>query len=261
MKRIAVIGCSFSDYYQDKNLPEPVKTWSEWMADDNPDVHVDNYACSGHSLAYVEFVLKYIRKYRNDYHAVMFNIPPLPRSWMPTAKTPGVSLSEHETWFTPVDVANNYTAMTCNISRINLVSETALASGYEPMPRQELKGLAKIIGKESDGMKIPNALILDSIDKYYAKEIPNLIYWSHEWMLRSKPELELTELAPFFHNHKGNLSDTNKHVIEFLIDKYGEQYTAEFLMTDSAHLSSLGNQLMYTEFLLPNQNVMSVLKH
>ena len=261
MKKIAVIGCSFSDYYQDKNTTDPVVSWSEWMVQDNPHIHVDNYACSGHSLAYVEFVLRYISKFRTDYHAVMFNIPPLTRSWMPTAKVDGVALQDHETWFTPVKITDNYNTITCNLSRINLVSETVLAEGYDPIPRQELKSIAKIIGKYSDGMKIANALILETIDNYYSKKIPNLIYWSHEWLMRSKPELELTELAPYFENYKGNLSDTTKHVMEFLIDKYGEQYTVEYLMTDSAHLSSLGNQKMYSEFLLPNQNVADVLKH
>ena len=258
-KRIALVGCSFTDYYQDKNLNDPVKTWSEWMLDDNPDVQIDNYAASAHNLSYIEFVLRYIIKYKSDcYHSVMFNLPPWPRTWAPIRQSDKINFGNVKSWFTAEIISDNYQVIRCNISSF-LISKEACAYGLRKTPHRFLQSLTNMIGDHRDSQIIPNLITLDIIDQYYAQKIPNLIYWAHEYALGdSKTEEEY--IQPHYSNYKGNLSDTNKGVLEFLVDKYGEQHVAEHFLTDSAHLSSLGNKTMYEEFLLPNKNVQAVLK-
>lgn len=259
-KRIAVVGCSFTDYYQDKNMADPVKTWSEWMLDDNPGIQIDNYARSAHSLVYVEFVLRFIIKYRPDYyHAVMFNIPPLARTWAPVCQNDNIRLLKQDSWFDIHEVTENYNACVPNISSL-MIAKTSNAQGFPERPVRLLSEIDKNYGSQRDNVIIPNILVLDMIQDYYSQKIPNLIYWSHEQSIGERT-LEETVLKDSYPNLKGNLSDTDKCVLDFLIDKYGEYRVARDFLTDSAHLSSLGNKVMYEEFLLPNKNVQQILKH
>lgn len=260
-KRIAVIGCSFTDYYQDRRNPEdPVKTWSEWMLDDNPDIQIDNYACSAHSLKYVEFVLQYIIKYRSDYyHAVMFNIPPLARTWAPVCQKNNIQLVEEDSWFDVEQISEKYNVYIPEISSLTIM-RVSNAHGFARRPVKLLNEIDKNYSGERSNVTIPNILVLDIIQDYYSQKIPNLIYWSHEQSVGDR-NLEETVLKDSYPNLKGNLSDTDKCVLDFLIDKYGEYRVARDFLTDSAHLSSLGNKVMYEEFLLPNKNVQQILKH
>jgi hypothetical protein len=260
-RRIAVIGCSFSDYYQDKNTAQPVTTWSEWMARDNPSVSIDNYACSGHGLSYVEFVLRYIIKHRSGYYdAVMFNIPPLSRSWMPIGVSDLIT-QDPDTWFSSTSITPAYNVMTLVTRRLFAAGSNLMAHGFADTSALHLDTVAKTIVHDSTGAMASNLLILDTIANYYEKAIPNLIYWSHQWHLLNNRSQEQTDILPCYPNFKGNLSSTpRKHVLEFLFDKYGEYYAAEHFITDSAHLSSDGNRVLYCEFLLSNTNVRSVLR-
>jgi hypothetical protein len=260
--RIAVIGCSFSDYYQDKNLSDPVKTWSEWMLDDNPDIQIDNYARCAHSLSYILFVLNYIIRYRpNYYHSVMFNLPPLTRSWAPIGDHEDVvNFQNIDTWFDREEIQENYTVVQHNIKSL-LLSQTIGIHKHRsisdiPAHFENLIGMTQ--EKNREGMRIINLLHLDVIKNYYSKVIPNLIYWSHISVVgNKKKEQELREDYP---NITGNLSNTDKASLDFLLGKYGERYMAEWLLTDSSHLSSLGNRKLYEEYLLPNENFRKILK-
>ena len=64
MKRIAVIGCSHSNHHSCDDI------WAIQISR-NHNVHIDNYATSGHGVVYFDFVLKYIIANKIEYDCVI----------------------------------------------------------------------------------------------------------------------------------------------------------------------------------------------
>jgi len=82
MTKVAVLGCSYSDNDWKPNY----YNWPYWMAKDNPNFQVYNFAQSGHGIDYVNFCLGWMRTVDFQPDLIIMNIPPSTRTffWEPT---------------------------------------------------------------------------------------------------------------------------------------------------------------------------------
>lgn len=74
-KRISILGCSFSDAKFNKNE----LSWSHYLAQDNPNIDVYNFAESGHGIDYLLFVLNWMVNFNFKSDLILLNIPPMNR--------------------------------------------------------------------------------------------------------------------------------------------------------------------------------------
>jgi hypothetical protein len=75
--KLAILGCSFSDanYHRDN------KSWSHYLAADNPHLDVVNFALSAHGFDYNLFVLNWMVYTNYSPDLIIMNIPPLNRKF------------------------------------------------------------------------------------------------------------------------------------------------------------------------------------
>ena len=84
--KIALFGCSWTDAYYNDHTDVRHKTWSEYFYDYNPNVQIYNYGFSGASLDFCMARLSSLLSHetiKDDFDAIIFEIPPLHRNWVP----------------------------------------------------------------------------------------------------------------------------------------------------------------------------------
>lgn len=105
MKRIAVIGCSQSEFAQASGRP-----WSVYMAEEF-NVHVDNWALSGKGHLWFDLVLKHIIINKIHYDAIIVQFASLGRWFIPVDGAPYLDFSSV---IEPKDISDNYRVMFSN---------------------------------------------------------------------------------------------------------------------------------------------------
>ena len=85
--KIAVVGCSHSDPrcidYQMLDVGPQRKTWVCHLAENRPDMIIDNYSFGAHGLQYVDFILKKIVAESIEYDAVILQLTDSHRTLVP----------------------------------------------------------------------------------------------------------------------------------------------------------------------------------
>lgn len=76
-KRIAVLGCSLSDEY----YAQGHHSWSYYLAKDNPNIEVVNFAVQTHGWDYARLVLNWMCATNYHVDAIIMNIPPMYRKY------------------------------------------------------------------------------------------------------------------------------------------------------------------------------------
>jgi hypothetical protein len=102
MKRVAVLGCSQSEFDQASGKP-----WSIYMAEEF-DVHVDNWAMQGKGFLWYDFVLKHIVANQIHYDAIIIQETSMGRWFIPIDQDQRLNFDDV---IEPRQIYDNYTVM------------------------------------------------------------------------------------------------------------------------------------------------------
>jgi len=83
MKRVAIIGCSHSDYHCLTDFHKTTGHWVKRCLEKFPNIEFHNYAVSGHSNLYIDMALRYILLYEK-YDLIIVQTTAFNRWMMPT---------------------------------------------------------------------------------------------------------------------------------------------------------------------------------
>jgi hypothetical protein len=226
MKRIAVIGCSHSNHHSCDDI------WAIQIAR-NHNVHVDNYAVSGHGAVYFDFVLKYIVANKLEYDCVIVQHTGISRWSMPLE---GFSSNRKMVAF---PVSENYIQMSYDIARANM----AIPLMFDTAAKlQEVSSLYNNLGTVLKSQHAEYQINDDGTFKNFATEYFDLF--------SSTLELYDNYFNHFYHfsfsnTSAGNLGNTN--FISWLEQSRGDimKYYDE-----TRHLTSEGNTILYKEYIM-----------
>lgn len=130
--KIAVIGCSHSDYFwADATAQHP--GWVERMAKDYPDHEFHNYAKMAAGSVYYDFVLKYIISNKLKYDAVIVQAS-IPGRWMIPIKQVTSRTHDIPFPFNENKITENYTAFYLNNTNMfnTMASTVLITDGDDP---------------------------------------------------------------------------------------------------------------------------------
>lgn len=224
MKRIALVGCSHTDYLT--KLETPTDHWSFNML--KYGVQIDNYARHGQGNSYIDFVLRYILANKIHYDCVI------------------VQMTGNSRWMFPViDKDQGLDLVTKNISENynHKMFDNTWGYSNKTIPPQAVENLQHYIDYcqinnsqyhgefEENGQNIASYTsdIYRRSISIYEKLFPKFFYWDFQW----------TDI-----NNIGY--DTNFR--NTVIQEHGDIFFVN-LLDDTMHLHPLGQKYLWDNYL------------
>lgn len=226
MKRIAVIGCSHSNHHSCPDI------WAVQISR-NHNVHVDNYATSGHGAVYFDFVLKYIVANKIEYDCVILQHTGISRWSMPLE---GFSTGRK---MVSRPVSPNYNYMSYDIARANLSMPVMF---HNAKKLEEVSSMYNNLGTVIKSQHNDYQINDDGTYKNFATEYFDLF--------TSTLEIYERYFKHFYHFSfsNTNIGNLNKPNFEsWLARKYGDVMN---YYDDTRHLTSEGNTILYSEYIM-----------
>jgi len=274
-KKIAVVGCSFSAFWQGDQTSvgdnHNVKTWSHHLVD-NFDVTVDNYAQNGTSVGYVNYCLNYIYNNPNlEYDLIIGNIPPLNRDWYFAFNrvddvTDHNNLSNYEKWFEHTQEQDRV--------RIFNISPTIVNHAHNDVVNIQGSDLNKLGHKDHDYVKnhydhTKNNFMLNHrknlqnvqiAREFYGKLLP-FTFWYHATNLFVDDELSFDSIVNFKKLARHTIIH-EEHAKGFFRNNYyfdsKAKFQKEFLVDDS-HFSTYGHEQLLEKYILTDNKINSII--
>ena len=261
-KNIAVIGCSFSAFWQgDETRVGPnydVVTWSNLLSQ-NFDVTIDTYAENGASVGYVMYCLNYMLHNDKNYDLIIGNMPPLNRDWYFSynpysdvemwQKTQDV-----DSWFTKNQIKDNVTRFFSDIP-ITTHSHNDVCyvmSANSSLSHEEMSYVSNHTNHIENNFfanQIKNLQTIDIIKQYYAKKLP-LVFWYHVENIFSENDSKLYELAKHLLDHT-----------ELPAKSYFKKSRRwKDIVVDASHFSNYGHEQLLEKYILADKNISKILK-
>jgi len=274
-KRIAVIGCSFSAYWQGDDVASPnmdITTWSNLLRQ-NFDVIVDTYAQNGSSVGQVAHHMFYFAYNQNTkYDLVLGNIPPLSRDWgFAWNKKDDVNdfdvTMDMSQWYVKQQLDERLFEFTINSNHYVHSHANGVCQTHQPdgMTDDEMSYISDHVDHIENNF-IPNCRKnlqwVEIAREYYGKKYP-LIFWHHlENMFNdyyNDVNSDVDWVALGRHNIIHDLP-----VKPFFKDLFGGQqkgkqkYTKQFT-TDGAHFNNFGHEQLLEKYILTDPTISSIL--
>jgi hypothetical protein len=240
--KVAVLGCSFSDakYHYD------IKSWSHYLAADNPHIDVVNFAVSAHGFDYNLFVLNWMVYTRYCPDLVIMNIPPLNRKFEWNDTTGDFSsVTDTQQLYQINQVQDNLYTARPTVPRIVYSSNgigyfddgcTITPQEFTRLQQENVVSLHRYV--MNDKLMAVNYISSIKLLSEYEKLLGcKIYYYTFE---------EYKHYSRFFTN-------TNFSKKELPADFIPHNYT-DTLLPDG-HFTSLGNELFYNIFVKDDPNI------
>lgn len=252
MKRVAVIGCSHSSY--DQVVHGPSSDGKDWVHHfstlaDNYEFH--SFACEGHGPLYYDYVLKEIAaKYDPKYFDTLIVQYTVGGRWI-------YPLNDGNTWspyqnistdFSATTIEPNYTFYRLFPQRVSLTRNRA--TGWH-VNRNDKSNAKKIKNIETylDEYYQPDGIVTNyesnfsrTLEALYRGFFNHIFYFDFS---NTMFNAETKDKDFMYRNNIGWDTPFKNYVTE----KYGIEYVAEFLFDSSFHCSKLGNEVLVNEYL------------
>jgi hypothetical protein len=226
MQRIAVIGCSHSNHHSCEDI------WAIQIAR-NHNVHIDNYATSGHGVIYFDFVLKYIIANKIEYDCIIIQHTGINRWTLPLE-----GFTTHRKMVSR-PVLSNYNSMAYDIARANLSM---------PVMFQTAKKMEEVSSMYND----LGTVVKDKHKNYQVNDAGTFTNFASEYFNLFVNTLSLYEKIfknifhfSFSNNNAGNIGLPNFE--SWLAANYGDVMK---YYDETRHLTSEGNTILYSEYIM-----------
>lgn len=272
-KKIAVIGCSFSAYWQGDDIATPnmdVITWSNLLKQ-NFDVTIDMYAQDGLSCGQVLHHISYFANNPNlEYDLILGNLAPLSRDWGWCFNKKSKAQDFDDT----MEIANWYVKKplddriyACDINAKHYVHShkngVICSYGNGEMSSLEEEYIKKHM-KHSENNYILNSrknlMLIEIAREYYAKKLP-LVFWHHldniftdkETLKYCNSDVDWLKIARHNIIHEAGVKS-------FLENMLGEEKNiGKKFTTDGSHLNSYGHEQLLEKYILTDPTISSIL--
>lgn len=261
-KKIAVVGCSFSAFWQGDATVETgsnydVKTWSHHLVD-NYDVTIDSFAQDGTGPGYLNYCLNYIYNAGLEYDLIIGNMPPLNRDWYFA--------------YNKIDNVTDYENLT-NINKwFEVTQEQERVKVYNISPIIVCHSHDKVINVQGSEVDI-----LSGHEREYVKQ--HYLHIKNNYLLNHRKSLHYVQVAreyygnilPFsFWYHDVNafmdMEDTFESLIQHSISH--EQPVKQFFekekdykkyLVDHSHFSTYGHEHLLEKYILTDNKINSII--
>jgi hypothetical protein len=234
MKKLAVVGCSFTDLYPCfhpvPDDPNQTYSWLWFAVQDYPHVHFDTYASGGNGAVYFDTVLKHL--VTQGYKNTLLQLTDNSRWYMPLASR---ALPVGESFWHTDRYADNLTqyrlklntvAMTGNFNiHIKLAPNSPNPDFYESkVGKGNWWGPSQLSSMYSDLFNETLHLYDNVFDKF--------VYFS-------------------FYQQRTNNCNLEESLYDFLTEKFGYEIFVKKYLSDDKHLNYYGAEIAYNEFIKP----------
>lgn len=273
-KKIAVIGCSFSAFWQgDDTCQGPnkdVKTWSNLLSE-NFDVQIDSYAQNGNSCGYVFYCLNHILNKDKKYDLIIGNVPPLNRDWYFSwndynDEDDYNKLYEYDSWFTQVELSDNVTQFFSDVPVTTHSHDNVSYVQYSGKPLEEykhdyLKNFTNHISNNFLVNQRKNLQMVQLMREFYTKQLP-LIFWHHVdnmFMVDTKKTKIKTDAQKMNNSVQHNISHTDLSVIEYFRNLVGKNIVKQKYLIDPSHFTNYGHEQLLEKYILRDNKISKIL--
>lgn len=253
MKKVAVIGCSHSSYDQIIHGPSnDGRDWVHHFSSLIADYEFHSFACEGHGPSYYDYVLKEIAsKYEPKYFDTLVVQYTVGGRWM-------FPLNDNNQWspqqnittdFSPTSVSDNYIFYRLFPQRVSLTRNRATAWHVDRKNRSNSKKI-KDVELYLDKYYQPDGIVTNyesnfsrTLQPLYESFFNNIFYFDFSNTMFNA-ETQDKDFA-----YRNNIGQ-DKPFKNYVTEKYGIEYVAEFLFDSSFHCSKLGNEVLVNEYLI-----------
>ena len=235
MKKLAVVGCSFTDLYPGKHQPDDLNITYSWLwfaVKDYPHIHFDTYASGGHGVLYFDTVLKHL--VTQGYENTLLQLTDNARWYMPLASQP---LKPGENCWHSENYADNLTQYKLKVNTIAITGNFNTHIKLAPQsPRSSYDFYLSKVGKGKwwGPSQLP-AMYSDLFNQtlhLYNNVFKKFVYFS-------------------FYQQRTNNCNLEGSLYDFLASKFGYQTFVKKYLTDDRHLNYQGAEIAYHEFIKP----------
>ena len=263
-KNIAVIGCSFSAFWQgDDTCNGPnydVVTWSNLLSQ-NFDVKIDTFAHNGASSGYLMYCLNYILHSNKKYDLILGNIPPLNRDWYFSYNPYNDvevfhRLQDIDSWFIKKQITDNVTEyfsdtpVTTHSHENNAYVMSANDTFCSNEEKEYVANLTSHIKNNFFINQRKNLQTIEIIKQYYSVKLP-LVFWYHVENMFTEDNSVWKTLA------RHTLDHTELPAKEFFKKKYHRHW--KDIVVDAAHFSSYGHEQLLEKYILKDKKISEIL--
>lgn len=245
MKRVAIIGCSHSDYRQGSTQA----MWAKTLSDRFTNLEFHNFSRGGYGHLYQDMMLKYVRFFQEPYDLYIVQLTGMVRWFVPTE---GYSdywdYNNIQDTFNMKWLSNNHISYTWNLPRVASV-------GVEPLDPH--KGIDRNIYRMYDNNGFNTK---DYPDLNIKKNVSGAVcgignfhsYCYFEELKHLAKNIPLYWFTPRTYIHWINVLDNNLNLPTF--SEWLEQAgtTMDDNLDDTAHLTVEGNRILFEDYLLPS---------
>jgi hypothetical protein len=246
-KRVAIIGCSHSDWQQSEQVPNKVG-WVEQLAINFPHVEFHSFAKMGHGALWYDFVLKHlIDKYEDYFDSVIVQLTAKGRWIFPLRHT-----AYDEKWLTENRLPN-YKIHSLKSNRIAMTQygsfECALSEDpYFFRQTEKVKPIIDCYTSTIDNNSYDNFsiqyenLFENTLMKLYSNHFKKFFYFTffNEYKINNT-EFNIAQMGNIGHN---------KPFVQWAIERYGEKKTVIDIFDNSWHTSKIGEDIFFKEYIM-----------
>lgn len=256
MRRIAILGCSFSEWYNDQ-----YENWSHHIAKNFPDTQVDCYARSATGQDYADYTIDYLLDQKYD--CVIYQASLGSRISIPLYNdlNPDID-TEWNICKIEKQVPENFTQYTINQDFIRFTQNSVCVdfldfdgSVQNNFNTNKLVESGKyILSQNNDG--IPKYFQrqylrhIKNLKQKYENLFDNFFWYVHHGssMQIKDKSLSIAEVSNIGHKKCG---------MDFMIDRYGNDpiwfYENILIGKNDPHFTAYGNELLYEEYILKSK--------
>jgi hypothetical protein len=246
---VAVLGCSFSD----PEFTQNYKSWSHYLAEDNPHVDVVNFAKSGHGFDYNMFVLKWMLQASYKPSLIIMNIPPMIRKFTWDSKDFKFDSEHIIDFFNIVSLNDNLYKALPNAAKIIYSNQVVRHDDRLQDPQQ----FTDIFQAECRQEFERHAYTVDVTAMNNLADIATLPIYEQLLDCKIYHYAHVMHKSIWTYKHyKSNFK--NQH---YPFDYIPKVYYNENVFIDDAHFSSRGNELFYTHYIKANSEIQEKIRN
>ena len=244
--KIAVIGCSHSDYFwADATAQHP--GWVQLMATDHPDHEFHNYSKMAAGSVYYDFVLKYIISQKINYDAVILQAS-IPGRWMTPLKVYKKNSHGIPFPFNRNKISENYFAYYLNNTNMfNTAASTVLiADGYQDPRAKKLERIFNEIYEPHDFASMYDDMFTRTCYDTYSHFFKEMFVF--DFFKSINPEYELISGGDSRWQNIGRPDS----FLTYCSEKYGHEKLVMEILDDTLHPSTYGHSVLWNDYLKPS---------
>lgn len=253
MKKIAILGCSFSDWYSDEH-----ENWSHHIAKNFPDTEVHCYAHQATGQDFFDYTIDYILA-EKSYDCVIYQVsmpsritipihnplnPHMEREWnVRSIEKPGLDNFKQ--------YRINHDIVSFNRNSICPDCVEGLDQSWDmDKLKNSLQYFHSLNNSTSEYFKRRYVRHIQNLDNKYTKLFDNFFWYIHHVGINSEQYLNTIGIG---NSNIGQRQST----LNFMIDNYGKDpvwfYENIVIGEEDHHFTAYGNKLLYEEYILKSR--------